>query len=327
MADLHVWVVHTPVAIADAVEKNGLIAIGWTQVGDLSLFKTREEMKKKFKLAYPDRSDPRVSIGAGILHRFANEMKKGDLVLVPLKVSREVLIGEISGDYSYGPKAISDVYPNIRRATWIKKVSRDELSSPLRNAIGGIMAVFSVNPHLQEIKTLIAGKPPKPPKPDEPPFHEQVQAQADEMLSDLLSQIDFYDFQDFVAGLLKAMGFKVRLSSPGPDGGVDISASPDAFGFQSPHIKVQVKHRKGAAGAPEVQQLAGAAGQDEALFISTGGFTAQAVKEAEKHPKMALIDREQLTALLLEHYEKLDPEHQALIPLKKVYIPVVPKIT
>lgn len=323
MAGLHVWVVHTPVEIANAVEKTGAVAIGWVVMGNLSLLKTREEIKEKYREVHPEDSEAKVGIGAGTLHRFANEMKEGDFVLTPLKVSREVLIGKVSSDYIYDPQAISIDYPNIRRVKWLKKVSRDQLSAPLRNSIGGIMAVFSVDSHIREVEALLVKKKlPDAEVVQEPPFHEQVQAQADEMISDLLSQIDFYDFQYLVAGLLKAMGFKVRVSSPGPDKGVDILASPDAFGFQTPRIRVQVKHRRGQAGAPEVQQLAGAAGQNEALFVSTGGFTPQAIKEAEKHPKLALIDRDRFVTLLLEHYEKLDPEHQALIPLKKIYIPV-----
>ncbi len=31
---------------------------------------------------------------------------------------------------------------------------------------------------------------------------------------------------------------------------------------------------------------------------------------------------EPVTSVLAEHYEKLEPEYQAMVPLKKVYIPV-----
>ena len=41
--------------------------------------------------------------------------QKGDFVLTPLKISREVLIGEATGDYEFNLEAISEQYPNIRR--------------------------------------------------------------------------------------------------------------------------------------------------------------------------------------------------------------------
>jgi restriction system protein len=104
--------------------------------------------------------------------------------------------------------------------------------------------------------------------------------------------MDPYDFQELVSSLLKAIGFNTAVSPIGPDGGIDITAHPDVFGFQSPRIRIQVKLRKGSAGAQEIQQLVGAAGHDEALFVSIGGFTQQAIAESKKHPKLVLIDRD-----------------------------------
>lgn len=62
-----------------------------------------------------------------------------------------------------------------------------------------------------------------------------------------------------------------------PDGGVDVLANKYAFGFEKPIIKVQVKHRKSSAGAPEIQQLMRANPIDvNSLFVSTVGFISHA---------------------------------------------------
>jgi len=331
MVTSRAWLVHTPVPIADIVQKKGKIAIGWKAMGDLSRFKTPTEMKEKFREIYSTKSDTKVAIGTGTLHRFVNEMKDGDFVLTPLKTSREVLIGKIERGYIYDSTDISPDYPNLRNVNWLKKVSRDDLSQPFRNAIGGLLTVFNIDAFVTDINELLSLTKKKleevkeAKSQAEPPFHEQVQAQADAMISDLLDNIDPYDLQEFTAGLIKAIRFNVQIGPQGADARVDITAHPDVFGFQSPHIKVQVKHRKSQAGAPEIQQLAGAAGQNEALFISTGGFTAQAIKEAEKHPKLALVDRDRFVELLKEYYDKLDPEYQSWIPMKRIYVPVSQK--
>ncbi len=34
------------------------------------------------------------------------------------------------------------------------------------------------------------------------------------------------------------------------------------------------------------------------------------------------MDRDRFVALLTEHYEQMEPEYQAMVPLRKVYIPV-----
>ena len=75
-----------------------------------------------------------------------------------------------------------------------------------------------------------------------------------------------------VAGLLKAMGYCARVTPKGPDGGLDVIASPDALGLESPRIVAEVKHRKGAMGAPAVRSfIGGLRAGDRGLYVSTGG--------------------------------------------------------
>lgn len=331
MAQKQIWVVHAPIEIANIVEQSENVAIGWHEIGNLSNFNTREELKDKYRTTFTDASDPAVWVGAGILYRFVYEIKKGDYILTPLKATREVLIGRVEGDYEFNPSMVSQEYPNIRRVKWTNKISRDELSQSFRYAIGGFLTVFTVSDYFSELEVILKGKPiakdeSQAIEAQQPAtlLYDDIRFKADELISDQLTNINAYSFQGLVAGILRAMGFKTRVSPPGPDFGVDIIAHPDDFGFQSPKIKVQVKHRKGPAGAPEVRQLGGTLGSSEnGLFVSTGGFTAEAYREAEKQTRITLINHEQLVNLLLENYENLEPEFQALVPLKKVYIPMV----
>lgn len=74
-------------------------------MGNLSTLKTREEIKHKYESVYTE-TGVKAGIGAGQLHRLAHEIKKGDIILTPLKVSREVLIGEVISDYIYDPETV-----------------------------------------------------------------------------------------------------------------------------------------------------------------------------------------------------------------------------
>ena len=334
MADTQVWVVRAGMnnEIAGDVEKKSVVAIAWDAMGNLADLNKRDDFKKRYRSKYKEDSEAQVGMGAGQLYRFVHEINKGDFVITPIAVSRELLIGEVTGDYAFDHQIVSPYYPNVRKVKWLNKVSRDDLSVPFRNAVGGIMTVFNLSSFLSEVSALAGGEPPpQPPEEEGPPFHEDVRKKADEMILDILDKIGAYDFQELAAGVLQAMGFRTKVSPPGPDGGVDIRAFPDAFGFESPRIKVQVKHRKGQAGQQEVQQFAGAVGSSgpsyNGLFVSTGGFTKQALQEAQKHPQITMIDRDGFVNLLLEHYEKLEPRYQAMVPLRKVYIPVTPAYT
>jgi len=61
---------------------------------------------------------------------------------------------------------------------------------------------------------------------------------------------------------------------------------------------------------------------ENGLYVSTGGFTRDAHGEAERsRESISLLDRDAFVNLLLEHYEALDPEYKAKIPLKKLWVP------
>jgi restriction system protein len=61
---------------------------------------------------------------------------------------------------------------------------------------------------------------------------------------------------------------------------------------------------------------------DSGLYVSTGGFTKEATLAAEHSPvPVTLLDRDAFIQILLEHYEVLNPEYKAQVPLRKVWVP------
>jgi len=325
----HVWMVRAGNnnELADKVWQENAVAIGWNAMGDLSGLTTREQFKAEYRQAYPDHSEGRVPVNAGQVYRFVREIAQGDYVLSYIKESREVLIGLVDGPYAYRLDAWGgEGYPHTRRVRWLKRVSRDSFSAPARNSMGSALTVFSIDEHVAEIQAKVASDVQPVRQDDEaaPPFFEDVKARADELISDLISRLDPYDFQDMVAGLLRAMGLKAVSVPPGPDRGIDVIAHPDAFGFERPRIKVQVKHRKGSVGGPEMRSFLGALRSgDNGLYPSTGGFTPDARREAEaSRETVTLLDRDGFIDLLLENYPALDAEFKARVPLRKVWVPL-----
>jgi restriction system protein len=138
-----------------------------------------------------------------------------------------------------------------------------------------------------------------------------------------LEQLGAYDFQDMVAELLKAMGYYVRHVAPaGADGGLDILAFRDPLGTQTPHIKVQVKHREAKMDVREVRQLAGILHKDTdiGLLVSSSGFTRDAdreISQASKH--LDRIDGERLLQLWIQHYDRLSERGKQYLPLIPIY--------
>lgn len=326
----HAWMVRagTENILADQVDEANAVAIGWHKMGNVSNLKTREAFKQRYREAFPDDSPGQVPINAGQVYRFTCEIQKGDYVLTYLQATRMIMIGLAVDDYEYDPSVFGELYPHIRRVEWQRKVSRDDFSFPARNSMGSSLTVFNLDPHLREIDALVEGQPEEADvaeaEEETPPFFDEVKAQADELVSDIISQLVPYEFQDLVAGVLRAMGFRAISSPPGRDGGIDIIAHPDALGFEEPRIKVQVKHRKDSIGGSEMRSFIGALRSgDRGMYVSTGGFTSDAKTAAENaSTPITILDRDDFIRLMLEHYEQLDPEFRAVVPLRKIWVPI-----
>jgi restriction system protein len=132
-----------------------------------------------------------------------------------------------------------------------------------------------------------------------------------------------YDFQNLVAGLLQASGYHVQwVAPPGPDRGFDIVATPDPLGISDPRIKVQVKHRTSAADVADLRAFIAVLGdRDVGVFVSTGGFTRDALTAARTHEtrRLTLLDLEQLVNRWIANYERLNEGNRQLLPLKPVH--------
>ena len=146
-------------------------------------------------------------------------------------------------------------------------------------------------------------------------------SQAEQLIED---KIALLDWQELVAGILRSMGYRTRVSEPGPDRGVDVSASPDGLGLMEPRIFVEVKHRGERVGAQLIRAFLGGRRQgDRCLYVSTGGFTTDARYEAERSSiPITLISMPELRELLVDYYEALDSVSRSLVPLRKLFLPV-----
>lgn len=314
--------------LAATVEEKSVVAIGWRELGDLSAFKDRPAMLRRMAECFADSSKATQSNWAGQTFRFAHDLVRGDYVLTPQKARRTVLVGQLTGDYRYDPAFLSQ-YPNIRDVKWLKILNRDDFSTAGKYTLGALQTVFNVDGLAQEIQALLEGEAVPESTGDAPgepevDFYSDTKARAGELIRDALAKLDAYEFQELVAGVLRSMKFNTKVSPPGRDSGVDIVAYQDPFGFADPRIKTQVKHRRSQpASGPEMRSLIGTLQPDEkGLFVSTAGFTPDAIKEAEKNAaRVAMLDGEAFVLLLLDRYESLESEVQAVVPLRRVYIP------
>jgi restriction system protein len=217
-----------------------------------------------------------------------------------------------------------------RRVQWEpREINRDSLGLTTRNSLGSTLTVFRV-PALAA-KEILSG-PGEEAAAKAPEAIEAVEAQeasvdvelqALELIKDMVVALEPREMEQLVAGILRAMGYKTQVSPVGSDRGKDIIASPDGFGFQDPRIVVEVKHRGGQMKSPDLRSFIGGRHPgDRGLYVSTGGFTKDALYEAERSQiPMTLWTLDSLVRALVEHYDNTDAETKRMVPLKRIYWP------
>ena len=309
--------------------EKGFVAIGWGDLGNLNQYNSVDEIREKYIECYGNDKPSRTANAVAMIIKFHNQIKKDDYLLSYNGETREYLFGKDKGEYLY-KKDIVGSYPQLRKVDWLGKVSRDKLSQNTRNSLGSILTMFSVNMSIvEEMQAVLSGAAIALPQPDEPvediaELKDETVERSHELIKDKIASLSPDEMENLTACILRAMGYKAKVSPKGPDRGVDVIASPDGLGLTRPRIKAEVKHRNGAMGSQAIRSFIGALREgDSGLFISTGGFTKEARYEAERSTfPLTLIDLDDLAELIVRHYENFDLEGRALVPLVRIYWPV-----
>jgi restriction system protein len=337
------WVIHigNNDRIAMRARDKGFVCIGWAKLGDLSKYKTREALKEAMVKTWPDWKPRSVSSCYGQVWRFAHEIMIGDPIVLPIKATREIAIGQVSSNYRYAGVG-SDLYsydlPNIREVQWHKVVPRTVFTQAALHSLGSFSTVSTSNDFLEEVIAVLHGKLPEPDGDEEDGTSggeagDEVSIQGPNLYETALQETEDAllkawvrtgaRFEHVVAAVFRAMGYTANVTQASGDHGVDIIAHPDPLGLQPPFIKVQVKSGSTSIGEPQVNQLKGALNAGEqGIVVSLGGFTTGAQNIARTSSTIRIIDAKQFASLFLDHYDRLDPSWQAKFPLKRVFVPI-----
>ena len=307
----------------------GVVTVGWHEAGQIT-DKTQRDLRLRLASVFPDSKAGAHQNAASVLWRFAHTIAVGDSVVTYDPAKREYLIGEVASEYRFDSKGKK--HPHRREVKWLNRVLRDVLSVATRNSLGSTLTLFAVPAEaIADLEAAAKGKKPaeasgglEERKDELVQSNRDAEEQSRELIEDRILALDPYEMQELVAAVLRAMGYRTRVSPPGSDRGVDVLASPDGLGLQEPRIKVEVKHRRNTAmGSQEVRSFIGSLRSgDRGLYVSTGAFSKEAKYEAERATvPVTLIDLRDLAQLVTDNYESFDPKGRALLPLVRIYRP------
>jgi len=318
----------------DEFRDREIAAIGWNSLAALAVKPgiKKEDLIQALKLNEPGIKDGTAISGASQVFRFVNEITAGDWVVTYSPANRTYLVGQVKGPAVFNSDLAAEGMALCRPINWLASdISRDQLTISSKNSLGSTLTLFKI-PVEAQTELVALAKGASGDKPLIPLEKEQVlddplaglEEMAFERIKDQINSLDWDELQELVAGILRAMGYKTQVSPAGSDRGKDIIASPDGFGFQQPRIVVEVKHRDGRMSSDSIRSFLGGRHKDDrGLYVSTGGFTKDALYEAERAPvPLALWTIDELAKALMLYYPSADTQTQQLVPLKYFYVPV-----
>jgi restriction system protein len=327
------WVVRSPGGKhAEEFVKLGLVGIGWSRAAeDIRTAQTPKEFYAALRKHFPHNPEHKIINTGSQLHKFFRVMKEGDLVATYDSTQRKYHVGTIAGPVFESAEAPAGL-SNVRKVRWESKIDRDTLSGAAKNSLGSTLSIFQPSSETEtEIRSAVRSCDAGSVQSAfatlgveiEDPSANAIENSC-ELIKDRLGSLSWDDMQSLVAGVLRALGYKTKISDEGGDRGKDIVASRDGLGLEPPRIFVEVKHRREQVRAPDIRRFIGGrnAQNDRCIFVSTGGFSTEAKYEAERsNVPLTLVDSDDLVELLIENYETTDSETRTLLPLRKTYWP------
>jgi len=106
----------------DEFYDQGIIAIGWDEIGDIRQLKTKDEIRHKILAIYGDNTADNASSKKNDVlacWEFANEIKIGDIIFSKQGKSKIIGYGVVEGGYEFDDTR--KIYKQVRKVKWLSK--------------------------------------------------------------------------------------------------------------------------------------------------------------------------------------------------------------
>ncbi len=313
------------------------IYVTWDHLStNLKQLNAREDIAEFLTLLYPNAKPRTVQNWSSQIWPFAHEMKKGDMVVVPLKSQPAIYVGELTSDYHFESNGPAPFY-HWRAIKWVgEAIPRAHFGKDLLFSLGAFLTICRVQRNNAEARiTAMRASGWKPETIAIAAAATLVEgtvsgddADLEELAHDQIAQLISARFKGhglarLVEAILQAQGYTTYRSPEGSDGGADILAGNGPLGFGTPRLCVEVKSEASPIDRPTVDKLLGAVGKfnaQEGLFISWSGFKSNVQKElAASFFRVRLWSQKELLEQLFVYYERLDEDIKAELPLKRIW--------
>ena len=124
--------------------EHGLASMGWGQLPDLTGVSSRRDIDGMLRRALPDAPDGAIRNYAGQLWSLRSGVRVGDLVVLPLKTTRQIALGVVTQEYSYRADEDGD-WRHVLAVDWKRiDVPRSAVKQDLLKSLGAQMTIYSI---------------------------------------------------------------------------------------------------------------------------------------------------------------------------------------
>jgi restriction system protein len=326
-----------------ALDSN-LSIIGWEDMPDLTTFPNRSDLATGLATVYPDEKGKTISNWESQLWPFVHGMKLQDIVVMPLKHRASISIGRVAGPYQF--RTDLGAARHTRPVQWQKEVPRTVFAQDLLYSFGSFMTVCRVQRNNAEERVVAVLQGQKDPAAASGGTPSDIFARADAAKPDPSTEeaarpVDLAEIADdgirsriatvfkghklstLIGAILETQGYKVVVSPPGADGGVDIIAGKGALGFDPPRLVVQVKSQDSGVDVGVLRELQGVMkqfGAEQGLLVAWGGVTKALAKEAQRlFFEIRIWDSGEVVRAVQHSYDHFSEDVQADLPLKRIW--------
>jgi len=128
----------------------GIMAIGWHDLGDLTAYSSKEEMRTKMKELYGDNGSYKNQVHA--TWQFANVIKPGDIIFVKKGRTKILGRGVVEGEYTYDPNRGN--FCNVRTVRWTDK---GEWEHPEQSVLKTLTDITPYTDYVKKLQSIIDG--------------------------------------------------------------------------------------------------------------------------------------------------------------------------
>jgi restriction system protein len=326
--------------------QNGVSGGGWDEVPDLTDCMTRDDVQAVMAETFPTAADGSIANYTGQMWALRGRIEPGDLLVLPMKTTRQIAIGRVTSGYTYLAQEQDPGRRHVVEVDWLKTdISRTVVKQDLLFTLGSALTIFapSKNKAIERLEALLAtgtdpGQVPvgadrrgpglgkgevlvdETEDVDEPELTADIEEVAyDQILKRLGEDFAGHALERLVGALLKVDGLHVEVTRKSRDGGVDIVAGRGVLGLDD-LIVAQVKSGS-QVGSQVVNQLHGVMAKYQAhqgLLVAWGGLSPDAWNAVSANPlRVRVWEAKDVVDAVLANYERLDEEIRSELPVFK----------